>query len=143
MKTALLSFAAAVAAASFGVAQETATEVSAQEAANAAEPHVHRASDLLGKDILNSRDVKLGELEDLVFNPESGEIVYAILAHGGLFGLGGEYYVAPWSKFSTRRDEDGEESVLLNLEEADLEGAPTFPRRRLAHPEPVVGRARP
>src|ERR1035438_3034932 len=47
-----------------------------------------KASDLIGMEVKNSQNEKLGKVDDLAVDVESGRIVYVILSTGGLIGIG-------------------------------------------------------
>ena len=47
-----------------------------------------KASDLLGKNVTNSEGENLGEIKDIVFDANSGRILYGVLSFGGVLGLG-------------------------------------------------------
>lgn len=38
----------------------------------------------------------LGELREIMVDIESGEIAYAVLSFGGLFGVGDKLFAVPW-----------------------------------------------
>ncbi|MAT13940.1 MAG: photosystem reaction center subunit H, partial [Planctomyces sp.] len=42
-----------------------------------------RVSELMGKNIVNSKDEGVGEIEDIVLDTNSGNIQYAVVTYGG------------------------------------------------------------
>ena len=58
---------------------------------------LRRASRLIGKSLKNTQGETLGTIDDLVLTPNFNEVSYAVLARGGLFGLGRRQYAIPWS----------------------------------------------
>lgn len=54
-----------------------------------------KASDLIGMTVKNYHDEKLGTVEDLAVDVESGRIVQVILSVGGLFGIGDTLTAVP------------------------------------------------
>lgn len=86
---------------------------------------VHRASELMGAKITNSKQEALGSVDDLVMT-QDGDIKFAIIGHGGVLGIGESYIAAPWKKM---KPVFGEEATFnLDISKADLERAPTFKR---------------
>ena len=87
------------------------------------EPRLWPISSLLREPVKNLAGEKLGEIRDVVLDPEKGCIAYAILSFGGLFGLGKRMFVVPWR--ALKFDEE-EESFCLDIPRERLEGAPAF-----------------
>lgn len=54
-----------------------------------------KASDLIGMNVKNYQDEKLGEVKDLAVDVESGRIVQVILSSGGLAGIGDTLTAVP------------------------------------------------
>lgn len=65
-------------------------------AADSPQPTVSRASDLLSLPVYGAADEKLGKVEELVIDPASGKIRYAVLSFGGILGMGDKYFAVPW-----------------------------------------------
>ncbi len=53
------------------------------------------ATDYIGQDVINSRGRPLGEIVDLAIHGPQGRVIYAVLASGGLFGLGQDLFAVP------------------------------------------------
>jgi len=54
-----------------------------------------KASDLIGMDIKNYQGEKLGKVNDLAVDMESGRLVQVILSSGGVLGIGDTLYAVP------------------------------------------------
>ncbi|MCL4180917.1 MAG: PRC-barrel domain-containing protein [Verrucomicrobia bacterium] len=54
-----------------------------------------KASDLIGMEVKNYQDEKLGKVEDLALDVESGRIVQVILSTGGFIGIGDRLTAVP------------------------------------------------
>lgn len=54
-----------------------------------------KASDLMGLEVQNRQGAKLGKVEDLAVDVESGRIVQVILASGGIVGIGQTLHSVP------------------------------------------------
>lgn len=83
----------------------------------------NKASGLLGMEVKNQQDEKLGEIKDLVLDLKSGKISYAVLAVGGFLGLGEKLLAVPVDAFQINQ-QDG--TLLLNADKAKIEAAPGF-----------------
>jgi PRC-barrel domain len=51
-----------------------------------------RATDYIGQEVVNSSEQPLGEIVDLAVHGSQGRVIYAVLASGGLFGLGQDLF---------------------------------------------------
>lgn len=49
-----------------------------------------------GKAIYGAENKKIGSIESVMIDKDSGEIAYAVLSFGGFFGVGDEHYPVPW-----------------------------------------------
>jgi sporulation protein YlmC with PRC-barrel domain len=83
----------------------------------------NKASGLIGMDVRNQQNEKLGDIKDLAVDLHSGRIAYAVLSVGGFLGIGDKYIAVPSSEFSI--SPDGKE-LILNADKARLQGAPGF-----------------
>lgn len=79
------------------------------------------ADDLVGADVRNAEDENLGEVEDVVFDPRSGQIGYLIVARGGFLGLGEDRVAVPWNQL---RVTPGLNTFVLPVSEQAMENAP-------------------
>jgi Uncharacterized conserved protein len=84
---------------------------------------VLRASEVVGKSIRNVQGEKLGAVNDLAVDLEAGRIVYVILSHGGMAGIGTKYVAIVPQLLSNA---PGDATVRLNLSKEKLEAAPTI-----------------
>lgn len=81
------------------------------------------SSSIEGTDVKNNKGESLGEIKDLMINPKTGEINYAVLSFGGFLGMGDKYFAIPWTSFSTDRQD---EEMVLNISKEKLENSPGF-----------------
>jgi hyperosmotically inducible periplasmic protein len=84
---------------------------------------VQKTSDLIGMEIKNNQDEKLGKVEELAVDMESGRIVYAILSTGGFLGVGKTLHALPPGVF---RPDVANKVFRLNSSQAELNAAPKF-----------------
>lgn len=69
---------------------------------------------LVGSPVRSSEGGEVGKIKQLLINPEDGEIAYAVVARGGLFGLGEETVAIPWDAFEVGRDKD--KKIVLTVD---------------------------
>ncbi len=84
--------------------------------------HANKASGLLGMEVRNRDNQKLGEIKDLVMeNP--GKVSYAVLAVGGFLGIGEKLIALPPH---TLHVSDAGDYLILNADKAKIQAAPGF-----------------
>lgn len=84
---------------------------------------------LKGISVVNPSYEELGEVDDIMIDPVSGNIVYAILTFGGFMGFGEKYFAIPWEAFYLDTKEDNK--VILNIPKEKLDNAPGFDKKDL------------
>jgi sporulation protein YlmC with PRC-barrel domain len=84
------------------------------------------ATTLLNQPVRHSDGESLGKIEDIVIDPDSGNVAYAIVSFGGAFAAGSKLFAIPWSALQISPSRD---YVSLNMDRAMLERAPGFDRR--------------
>ncbi len=84
--------------------------------------HMLSLDNILGTEVRNHADEQLGSIEDVVMDPENGDIAVAIISHGGFLGFGENYAAVPWSLLRTT---PGFETFLLDATEETLANAPS------------------
>src|SRR5439155_19762669 len=58
--------------------------------------HVERANKLIGKEVIGSDNQKLGKIDNIILDLESGHILYAVIGSGGVASVGEKRFaVAP------------------------------------------------
>jgi sporulation protein YlmC with PRC-barrel domain len=76
---------------------------------------------LLGSPVRNSEGTDVGKIEQLLINPEDGQIAYAVVTVGGTLGFSETSIAIPWDAVKVARDE---EAVVLTVKREVLETAP-------------------
>jgi sporulation protein YlmC with PRC-barrel domain len=88
---------------------------------------IFRAKELMGMNVWNAQNEKLGDISDLVFDTSNGKLLYAILGHGGTLGIGEKYCVVPVDFLSLERDnKTNKDYLVLNIDKQRLKDAPSF-----------------
>lgn len=71
-----------------------------------------KGSYILGKQVLNSENDRLGKIEDIVLDKKSGQVLYVVLSFDTFMGLGDQLYALPWSAIDFDMIEQGFRLVL-------------------------------
>lgn len=81
---------------------------------------------VLGLGLRNDSDKNLGEIGDLLVDPNTGEIRYAVLEVGGFLGIGEDKRIVPWSLIQIVPDEKDAEKAhaRTTLKEEQVKAAP-------------------
>ncbi len=87
---------------------------------------VSRASKIIGTSVKNPKGENMGGIKDLVLDPESGRVVYAVVSFGGVLGMGSKLFAIPWSVLHWTRDK---EHYVLDLDKDTLKNAPGFDKK--------------
>ena len=106
------------------VSQKASNEL-AQEA-NKSMQQVSRASKITGAKVKNTTGDSLGDIMDLVIDPDKGQVAYAVVAFGGVFGVGDKLFAIPWRALHWTADK---EFYVLDLDKATLKNAPGFDKK--------------
>ena len=92
-----------------------------------ADPTVRETSRLIGSDKVEGTAVrrtngdKLGTIERVMIDKQSGKTAYAVMTFGGFLGIGSEYRTLPWSSLRYNERLDAYE---LNLTDDQLRTSP-------------------
>ena len=70
-------------------------------------PALMGADTLLGNDVYNLDNEKLGTIKEFMIDMGTGRIVYAVLSYGGFLGIGDDYYPLPWPSLKYNVDLGG------------------------------------
>ncbi|MGM0540775.1 MAG: PRC-barrel domain-containing protein, partial [Thermodesulfobacteriota bacterium] len=77
--------------------------------------------DLQGKKVMEATGKKIGEVNSMLVDSQSGQVKYIMLTSGGVFGVGGEDYLIPWQALQTAPDQQG---FQVDLTSEELKEAP-------------------
>jgi len=104
-----------------GAAEKVVSEIQTTETSGKGLGYLERANKVIGKAVYSSDNQKVGKLENLVVDLESGRILYAVIGAGPL-GIGGHDYAVAPGVFSDARGDN----VRLKIEKGKLTAAPQF-----------------
>lgn len=86
-------------------------------------PSLMGADTLLGEDVVNSHNEKLGDIKEIMLDMGTGQVAYAVLAFGGFLGMGEKLFAVPWQAL---RLDTAEKRFVLNVDKDRLMQAPGF-----------------
>lgn len=78
---------------------------------------------ICGTDVAGTDGESLGTISELMIDAESGTIAYAVLAFGGVLGVGEKLFAVPWRAFDV---DPATDSVSLAMPRERLEALPGF-----------------
>lgn len=82
------------------------------------------AQKLIGKDVLSTSGMGLGQVKDLVIDARAGHLVYALVGSGGLLGVGEKIRAVPFAAFKDTYRADGE--LLLDIDRSTWDRMPSI-----------------
>ena len=99
--------------------------------------HVISSDKVEGTAVFNGNGDKLGSIDDLMIDRQSGTVRYAVLEFGGFLGMGTDRFPLPWSmlKYDTAKD-----GYVVPLDKAKLEKAPRYAESDLPAYTPEYGK---
>ncbi|HMB52499.1 MAG TPA: PRC-barrel domain-containing protein [Thermoanaerobaculia bacterium] len=81
------------------------------------------ATTLLGDNVTNPQGEDLGEIKELMIDPQTGHVAYAVLSFGGFLGLGDKLFAIPFSSLNLEKDK---KHFVLDVPKERLKNAPGF-----------------
>ena len=81
------------------------------------------ASEIKGARVINFQNQDVGDIDELLIEPDTGEIRFAVVSVGGFVGLGSTRVAVPWMAFQIV-DEQGRVKYMLDATTERLEKAP-------------------
>lgn len=90
---------------------------------HAAEKRLIIASRVKDTSVFNAFGDKVGHIQDLSIERESGKIKYALMSFGGFLGIGEKFHPLPWDVLKYDADREG---YTLPLTKEQLADAPSY-----------------
>jgi hypothetical protein len=88
------------------------------------ETHALIGSDKVeGTKVYRSNGDKVGQVERIMIDKQSGKVAYAVMSFGGFMGMGHDHYPLPWSMLTYNERLGGYE---VNISDEQLKGAPKY-----------------
>jgi hypothetical protein len=84
---------------------------------------VMSSDDLVGDRVVNAANEDLGTVEHIMIDVATGRVAYAVLAFGGVFGLGEKLFAIPWAALTLEAEH---RRFVMSIDKERLERAPGF-----------------
>lgn len=88
-------------------------------------PYVMACDTLAGDAVVNSKGERLGTLAHIMLDVPSGRVAYAVVARGGVMGLGERLHAVPWAALAL---DAARHRFVLDVEPERMDSAPGFDR---------------
>ena len=98
-----------------------------------------RAKKVIGTNVKDPTGQKIGEVEDVMLDKESNNIMFAVVGFGGFLGIAEKYHPIPWSALEFDEDEG---AYVVNYTKEQLQSAPTASIDELARDDGQMFRDR-
>jgi hypothetical protein len=76
-----------------------------------------------GSNVFNMAGEKVGQIDHLMIDKQSGHVAYAVMSFGGFLGVGHNHYPLPWSALNYDTKLEG---YRTSVNEGNLKDAPEF-----------------
>jgi sporulation protein YlmC with PRC-barrel domain len=86
-------------------------------------PELMGADTLIGEDVYNHKEEKLGDIKEIMLDMRTGKVAYAVLSFGGFMGMADKLFAVPWNAL---RLDTSNYRFVLNVEKDMLKNAPGF-----------------
>lgn len=104
-----------------GEPEQSASQSSTDESSSKLVERI-RASELLGVNVTSKLGENVGEVQDLIIDPETGEIQLALVGKGFMAGLGDRVIPLPWQALNVR----SQQKFVVNIDHDKLQKAPAW-----------------
>lgn len=96
-------------------------------------PNILSSSSLTGNDVENRQGESLGSIKDLMLDPRTGRVAYAVLDFGGFLGIGNKLFAVPLESMTL---DTANHRFVLDVDKERLEEAPGFDKDNWpSHPD--------
>ena len=82
-----------------------------------------KASSVIGTSVVDTKDESLGDIKEIVIDPSTGRVAYAVVSFGGFLSLGEKLFAIPFSAFKYN---EAENEYVLDVPKDRLKAAPGF-----------------
>lgn len=84
---------------------------------------------LVGKQARNAQGQELGEIKNLVIDPQNGSVTHVVVSVGGFLGIGDKGVAVPWADINLQQD-----TLVVDVTREELEAAQPFREETAAAP---------
>ena len=82
-----------------------------------------KASSMIGTEVVNLKGDSLGDVKDVVIDPLTGRVAYAVVSFGGFLGMREKLFAIAFSAFVYNVEKN---EYVLDISKERLEAAPGF-----------------
>lgn len=82
-----------------------------------------KASNIIGASVVGPKNDSLGDIKELVIDPRTGKVAYAVVSFGGFLSMGEKLFAIPFSSFKYNAEE---KKYVLDVSKEQLKAAPGF-----------------
>lgn len=82
-----------------------------------------KASSIIGTDVVNPEGENLGDIKEVVIDPHSGRVAYAVVSFGGFMSVGEKLFAVPFGGLKYNSEEN---EYVLDATKEKLKKAPGF-----------------
>jgi sporulation protein YlmC with PRC-barrel domain len=82
-----------------------------------------KASNIIGTSVVNPKGSSLGDIKEVVIDPRTGKVAYAVVSFGGFLSMGEKLFAIPFSAFKYNMTKN---EYVLDVSKEKLEAAPGF-----------------
>jgi sporulation protein YlmC with PRC-barrel domain len=82
-----------------------------------------KVSSIIGTDVVNPQGDDLGDVKEVVIDPRTGRIAYAVVSFGGFLSMGEKLFAIPFSSFKYNVTTN---KYVLDVTKERLKAAPGF-----------------
>ncbi len=104
-----------------GPAQDQQSQQNKPGAKQSSNPPGISVSKLKGTDVKSNDGQNLGKLEDVIIDPQTGKVTYAVVGKGGVLSLGEKRVPIPWQAVSI----DQQKHLTVKVDQKKMQSAPT------------------
>ncbi len=79
------------------------------------------SAEVNGTNVYGTDGEKVGSIDHLMIDKQSGKVSYAVMGFGGFLGMGEDHHPIPWAKLSYDTAKDG---YVTDISQEQLKGAP-------------------
>ncbi len=97
------------------------------------------AKRVIGTNVKDKAGNKIGEIEDIVLDKKSNNIMFAVVGFGGFLGMGEKYHPLPWSALDYQDAQDG---YVVSYTKEQLKAAPADSLEALTRDDGLAYRER-
>lgn len=82
-----------------------------------------KASSIIGTSVVDPHDESLGDIKEIVIDPQSGRVAYVVVSFGGFLSMGEKLFAIPFSSFKYQVNQN---RYVLDVSKEKLKEAPGF-----------------